>query len=55
MAASGPYQIHTEARGPHWVAWITRGADTKPENSVILVAASKEDAEARARKWAEQA
>jgi hypothetical protein len=50
-----PYEIHTEARGPHWIGWITRGGDTKPERSVVLVAASREEAVARARKWAEQA
>ena len=54
MTATGHYQIHTEARGPHWVSWITRAGETKPEGSVILVAASKEEAEARARQWAEQ-
>jgi hypothetical protein len=50
-----PYEIHTEARGPHWIGWITRGSDTKPERSVVLVAASREEAVARARQWAEQA
>jgi CRISPR/Cas system-associated protein Csm6 len=48
------YQVHTEARGSHWVSWITRGAGTKPERGVLLVAASREEAEARARQWAEQ-
>jgi hypothetical protein len=50
----GSYQVHSEARGPHWIAWITRGTDVKPERSVILVAASQAEAEARARQWAEQ-
>ena len=50
---SGSYQIHTEARGPHWIAWITRDGGTKPDRSVVLVAASREEAEARARIWAE--
>jgi hypothetical protein len=49
------YQIHTEARGSHWVAWIIREGSTKPERSVLLIAASQEEAEARARRWAEQA
>jgi hypothetical protein len=49
----GSYEIHTEARGPHWIAWVTRGAETKPDRSVVLVAASQEEAEARARRWAE--
>jgi hypothetical protein len=47
------YQVHTEAHGPHWIAWITRGADTKPERSVVLVAATQQEAEARARQWAD--
>ena len=51
---SGSYQVHSEAHGPHWVAWITRGAETKPDRSVVLIAASREEAETRARRWAEQ-
>jgi hypothetical protein len=51
---SGSYQIHTEARGAHWIAWITRDGSTKPDRSVILVAASRDEAEERARRWAEQ-
>lgn len=52
-APSEPYQVHTEARGPHWIAWITRGTATKPERSVVLVAKTQDEAEARARRWAE--
>lgn len=51
--ASGAYQVHTEARGPHWIAWITRDNGTQPDGSVVLVAASQEEAAARARLWAE--
>jgi hypothetical protein len=51
---SGSYTIHSEARGPHWIAWLTRGGETRPEHSVILVAASQEEAEARAQRWADQ-
>jgi hypothetical protein len=51
---SGPYQIHTEARGPHWIAWISRDGSSKPAGSVVLVGESKEKAEANARRWAEQ-
>jgi hypothetical protein len=53
MTSSG-YEIHTEARGPHWIAWITRGGGTKPERSIVLVAANQREAEERARRWAEQ-
>jgi hypothetical protein len=48
------YTVHAEARGSHWVSWITRGADTKPERGILLIAPSREEAEARARQWAEQ-
>jgi hypothetical protein len=51
---TGAYQIHTEARGPHWIAWVSRGGDSKPDRSIILVAASQPEAEERARRWAEQ-
>lgn len=50
----GPYEVHSEERGHHFVAWITRAGSAKPDKSVLLVAASKEEAEARARLWAEQ-
>jgi hypothetical protein len=49
-----PYEVHTESHGHHWVAWITRAGATKPDRSVLLVAASQEEAAARARQWAEQ-
>jgi len=49
------YQVHTEARGPHWVSWITPDGGGKPHQSVILVARTQEEAEARGRAWAERA
>jgi predicted RNase H-like HicB family nuclease len=45
-------RIQSEARGPHWVAWVA-DANGKPEGSVILVGETREEAEARARAWAE--
>lgn len=45
-------QIHSEARGPHWIAWVSRDGSGKPDRSVVLVAASKAEAEARAKEWA---
>jgi hypothetical protein len=55
MPADTPYQMHSQARGSHWIAWISRSGDTKPDRSVVLVAATKEEAEARARQWADRA
>lgn len=55
MSTSGqPYEVHTEARGPHWVSWITRPGSTKPDRAIILVAANRKDAEDRAHQWAAQ-
>jgi hypothetical protein len=48
------FQVHTQARGPHWIGWVTRPGSDKPDRSVVLVAASQEEAEERARRWAEQ-
>ena len=48
------FEIRSEARGPHWVAWLAKGADGKPERSVLLVGQTQSEAEARARGWAEQ-
>jgi len=52
--SSGDVQIHSEARGPHWIAWVSRDGSGKPERSVILVAETRELAEARAERWAGQ-
>lgn len=50
----GTFEIRSEAHGPHWVAWLARTADGAPEHSVLLVGQTREEAEARARQWAEQ-
>jgi len=52
--STAPFQIHTEQHGPHWISWVTRSGETKPERSVVLIAASQSEAEARARQWAER-
>jgi hypothetical protein len=52
--ASGTYRIHSEPRGPHWIAWVSRDGSGKPERSVVLVAETREEAERRAERWAEQ-
>ena len=52
---TGAYEIRSEARGPHWIAWVIRDGGGKPDRSVVLVGATREEAEARARAWAERA
>jgi hypothetical protein len=53
MAAES-FQIHSEARGSHWIAWISRDGSGKPDRSVVIVAANKEEAERRAERRGEQ-
>lgn len=47
------WQIHSEARGAHWVAWASRNG-AKPDRSVVVVGQTQEEAEDHARIWAEQ-
>jgi hypothetical protein len=44
--------IRSEARGPHWVAWIA-DENGKPQGSVVLVGETQAEAEDRARAWEE--
>jgi hypothetical protein len=53
----GSYAVRSAARGPHWIAWIVRtGRDTPdvPDRAIVLVGETQEEAEARARQFAEQ-
>lgn len=50
----GRFEIRSEARGPHWVAWLARTPEASPEDSVVLVGQTQEEAEARARQWGER-
>ena len=53
----GPYEIRSAARGPHWIAWIVRAGSEqpdRPDRAVVLVGETQEEAEARARLFAEQ-
>ncbi len=54
MTPATSYEVHSEERGPHWVAWITRGGATKPERSVLIVGETQAEAEASAHRWADQ-
>ena len=52
--SSGTYQIHSAEHGPHWIAWVSRDGSGKPDRSVVLVAETREEAERRAERWAQQ-
>ncbi len=50
-STAGSFEIHSEARGPHWVAWLSRPGDERPYQSILLVGATREEAERKAREW----
>ena len=50
----GVFEIQSEAHGPHWIAWLTRAGSGRPEQSIVLVGETKEEAETRAREWAQR-
>ena len=52
--AGSTYQIQSQARGPHWIAWVSRDAAGKPDQSVVVIGETKEEAEENARRWAER-
>ncbi len=49
---TGSPAVRSEAHGPHWVAWVP-DEHGKPRESVVLVGQTQEEAEARARQWAQ--
>jgi hypothetical protein len=51
QSAAG-FEVHSEARGPHWVAWISLPGQQGPHQSILLVGATRDEAEAKAREWA---
>jgi hypothetical protein len=53
MNGQTAFQVQSEARGPHWVAWLTLPGQPGPYRSVLVVGASRQEAEDRARKWGE--
>jgi len=47
-------QIRSAARGPHWIAWVSRAGSDEPEGSIVIVGETQDEAETRARAWMEQ-
>jgi hypothetical protein len=54
MTSADGYEIRSEPRGSHWIAWVSRKGDPKPDGSVVLVGQTQDEAEANARRWAEK-
>lgn len=51
--STAAYEIKSDQRGGHWVAWVVRTPDGKPDQSILLVGRTQAEAERRARDWAE--
>ena len=49
---SDVFDVRSEAKGAHWIAWVVRSGPDTPEGSVVLVGHTQEDPETRARQWA---
>jgi hypothetical protein len=43
------FEIGSEARGPHWVAWLQPVGQPKPPSAVVFVGRTREEAEGNAR------
>lgn len=54
MPTAESYNIHSEARAGHWVAWVTSEPDAGPSGQVILVGQTQEEAVGNARDWADR-
>jgi hypothetical protein len=54
-APAGPFEIRSEPRGPHWIAWLVRAGSATPDRGIVIVGETQDEAEARARRFAEQA
>lgn len=51
MASSEAFEIHSAARGPHWIAWVSRAGADQPYNSIVIIGETQAEAEGRARAW----
>ena len=54
IAGDTDFEIKAESRGAHWIAWLTRGSSDQPLDSIILVGQTREEAESKARVWADK-
>lgn len=50
----GSFELKSELRGFHWVAWFSKPGELKPADAVLLVGQTQEEAERRARERLER-
>jgi hypothetical protein len=53
-SSTASYEVRSEARGSHWIAWLTRGGSDKPERALVFVGETREIAEENARRFSAQ-
>jgi hypothetical protein len=46
--------VQSEARGSHWIAWLSRRGSGQPERAIVFVGETREIAEENARRFAAQ-
>ena len=51
---SGTFEVRSEAKGSHWIAWVCRDEQGAPDGAVVLVGQTQKEAEERARAWGER-
>ncbi len=51
---SGAFEVRSEAKGAHWIAWVCRDGQGTPDGAVVLVGQTQKEAEDRARAWGER-
>ena len=51
---SNTFDVRSEAKGAHWIAWVCRDGQATPDGAIVLVGQTQEEAEARARAWGER-
>lgn len=50
MSSDG-IEIRSEARGSHWVAWVTRPGQSDLAAPILMVGLTREEAEQRMNSW----
>ncbi len=50
MSSDG-IEVRSEARGSHWVAWVTKTGQSEQAAPILMVGMTREEAEQRMTSW----
>jgi hypothetical protein len=50
MSSDG-FEVRSEARGSHWVAWVTKPGQSEQAAAILMVGLTREEAEQRMNSW----